>query len=1060
MPKPHEPDAERHSSLRSGEEPTLVGPSLEPSLEPTIASDSRLTLPASGLASGSGLRRDAMLIERGTMLGPFRIEGQLGRGGMGVVYAATDTRLDRRVAIKLLLDEVSGSIGSDRRVRLEREARALARLSHPNVVQVFEIGEHAGRLYIVMECVDGVTLREHWDRLDGADDRWRAVVATMIAAGEGLLAAHEAGLVHRDFKPDNVLIDRRGRVRVMDFGVAHASIDAKLAAQVEHARAGEGELALTQTGALLGTPAYMSPEQLTGGLVDARSDQFGFCVVLYEGLYGHRPWQPQSMGELVEIMSRCPPPEFPSGIAPPGLAELLRRGLARDPGDRFTDLGDLLDALRSFETTDSGPGRGAVQTTARVFGIAAAAILVGAVAWWAAQPPAPPSEPEPEGPAALSDGVAPAPEQVSLRRIAWLDDGDRFTAAPDLRFLATIDPKGERLTWIDLRDGKATTTEFEPLEPKIPSDLDPDQIPAPLHLADDPTLYQLTAERQLLAYRRLRLGRVLSVSASRELALVDGAEDGLRLVDLASGKLVRALANSSQAADERWLLAPDGASLARVRQAGDDPRQLDIQRTGLDQVELAPRLELELPAGFALLGHSYEPGRVRLAAASAEALLVYTCEFAAARHTRDCASWEAPLGEALRRGVERVLPGGRDGWWALGETRLGSLVLSRSIETGSAGAPESAVPERIETRAQRPEWLGERLILLSEHDGELVWSAAHGRDEIELPAGHELLGASFEGPSLLRRELDGVAVLWSPDAGELREVPGSAAWANTIARARCRATRCLLWRADGAELRLLDTTTAELETPLQCPADAVCTPGAGDLAPSGALVLPGPARVQARYYAAPDRRAKPIPALADATLIRFGSGANEFWSVEDDGRTLVRVRDGARTILWQHARAQIRDLSVGPDGQLALEIDDYAVGLYWLGPPREAPDELRKGPFARVRSTLSTWSIHDQSSDGLDLRSVVRSVVRSNIEDVRECYDEALSHDPEVAGRVDIRFTIEPSGNVSLAEVVDSEYQDPFLGSCIAGKSMTWRFPAGDREGSIKVTWPFELSPG
>src|SRR5690606_31709913 len=144
---------------------------------------------------------------------------------------------------------------------------------------------------------------------------------------------------------------------------------------------------------------------------------------------------------------------------------------------------------------------------------------------------------------------------------------------------------------------------------------------------------------------------------------------------------------------------------------------------------------------------------------------------------------------------------------------------------------------------------------------------------------------------------------------------------------------------------------------LQCPVDAVCTPGAGDLSPTGALVLPGPARVQPRYYAAPERRAKPIPGLGATSLIRFGSGPNEFLSVEDGGRTLVQVRDGTRTIVWEHARARIRDLALGPDGKLALEIDDYAVGLYWIGPPAEAPEELRKGPLALVRTALSTWSI-------------------------------------------------------------------------------------------------------
>ena len=261
--------------------------------------------------------------------------------------------------------------------------------------------------------------------------------------------------------------------------------------------------------------------------------------------------------------------------------------------------------------------------------------------------------------------------------------------------------------------------------------------------------------------------------------------------------------------------------------------------------------------------------------------------------------------------------------------------------------------------------------------------------------------------------------------------------------------------ATGAELIALDTRTGALEHTLQCPSDTVCTPGAGDLADNGALLLPGPARVEARYYAAPDYRAKPLPGLGDASLLRFGEGPDEYLAVERGGRALVRLRGDARELLWTHPHARIRDLAVAADGRIALTLDERSPELLWVGPPEQAPTPPSKGPLAVLRGTVGIWSF-DEYPTKLD----IGAVVRSNIGDVRDCYDDALEHDPAAAGRVDIRFTVEPSGNVSLAEVIESDLDDPFLGSCIAGKSMTWRFPASERKAPVAVSYPFVLSPG
>src|SRR5688572_9102741 len=230
-------------------------------------------------------------LQAGTIVeGTFRIERRLGEGAMGVVYAALDLSLDRRIALKVHRQHRGDEL---RRSRMWREAKAMARLSHPNIVAVHEVGLHAGCVFIAMELVDGGSIRD-WQR---SSHSWREVLAVYLQAAMGLAAAHRVGLVHRDFKPDNVLIDGEGRVRVSDFGLAraaHESIELPPAASSAESDSFEGSVSLderlTQTGAAVGTPAYMSPEQLSGLPLDHRTDQFAFCVALYEALYGERPF--------------------------------------------------------------------------------------------------------------------------------------------------------------------------------------------------------------------------------------------------------------------------------------------------------------------------------------------------------------------------------------------------------------------------------------------------------------------------------------------------------------------------------------------------------------------------------------------------------------------------------------------------------------------------------------------------------------------------------------------------------------------------------------------------
>jgi tetratricopeptide (TPR) repeat protein/predicted Ser/Thr protein kinase len=270
------------------------------------------------------------------LAGRFKIARVLGEGGMGTVYVARDAMLGRNVAIK-----VHHAAGGARRLR--REAVAMAKLAHPNVVTVFEVGDLAGRPFVVMEYITGTTLRA-WLATPRSV---REILAMLIAAGEGLAAAHDAGLVHRDVKPENVLIGVDGRARVGDFGLAR-ELDSKDEVKVA---AGDSladlRTPVTQTGTVLGTPAYMSPEQFAGAPIDARADQFAFCVTVWEALWSERPFAGTSFAQLhaaIALGTRRPAPATPK--VPVRVRLALERGLSVEPADRFPTMHALLDALR------------------------------------------------------------------------------------------------------------------------------------------------------------------------------------------------------------------------------------------------------------------------------------------------------------------------------------------------------------------------------------------------------------------------------------------------------------------------------------------------------------------------------------------------------------------------------------------------------------------------------------------------------------------------------------------------------------------------------------------
>ena len=277
-------------------------------------------------------------------LGAYEIVDKLGEGGMGEVWRARDARLNRSVAVKILPADVAND--PVRRARFEHEARSLGALNHPNIVAVYATGQDDGIAYIVSELVDGETLRAVLER---GPLGTRKAVQYGIQISEALAAAHAAGIVHRDLKPENIMVARNGRVKVLDFGLARQTV-------VETSDR-TATIALSTPGVVMGTVGYMSPEQVRGEAVDARSDIFSFGAVLYEMAAGKRAFQKDSSVETMHAILNDDPPE-PQAIdgarLPPALDGIIRRCLEKQPGDRFQSAADLAFALRALSTASSG----------------------------------------------------------------------------------------------------------------------------------------------------------------------------------------------------------------------------------------------------------------------------------------------------------------------------------------------------------------------------------------------------------------------------------------------------------------------------------------------------------------------------------------------------------------------------------------------------------------------------------------------------------------------------------------------------------------------------------
>src|ERR1700720_1080989 len=286
-----------------------------------------------------------MALTSGTKLGPYEIQSPIGAGGMGEVYRARDTRLGREIALKILPESFARE--NDRLHRFEQEARAIAALNHPNILAVFDIGQHNGSPFLVSELLEGESLRAV---LDGGAVPQRKTIEYGVQIAQGLAAAHDKGIVHRDLKPENVFVTKDGRVKILDFGLA------KLAQKTSAAAEG---ITLTSShtaaGVIMGTASYMAPEQVRGESADPRTDIFAFGAVLYEMLSGVRAFRRDTAAETMTAVLKEDPPELsdPLRTVSPALDRTVRRCLEKNPEQRFQSARDLSFALSALSGTDT-----------------------------------------------------------------------------------------------------------------------------------------------------------------------------------------------------------------------------------------------------------------------------------------------------------------------------------------------------------------------------------------------------------------------------------------------------------------------------------------------------------------------------------------------------------------------------------------------------------------------------------------------------------------------------------------------------------------------------------
>jgi serine/threonine protein kinase len=646
-------------------------------------------------------------LDWGTQVDRYVVHELLGRGGMGLVYTAHDPDLGRWVAIKLLRASAApGDSVSLGQARLLREAQAMAQLSHPNVMPVYDVGKYRESVFIAMELVRGLTL-DTWTR--AVQHPWREVLAMYLQAGRGLQAAHAAGLVHRDFKPANVLIGEDGRPRVTDFGIARSmrtpaqapsdgatpedlmpngeresprpeSSDPPSTGRVSSTSSGSLDTPLTRAGALMGSPGYMAPEQYAGLPTSPATDQFSFCVALYEGLYGARPFHGGTFAELAHAttLGRVPPPPKGSSV-PPWLHRVLEKGLQPEAQKRHASMTALLEAL-------SDDPKQKLKNALK--GGAVALLLVGAIA--AAVFSSVQQQRACRGAEHLLEGVWDDAARAAGKKAF---DATRKTYAPLAWDHSQKEMDAYALAWTKARTEACEATRLRGEQPEA----------------------VMAARFECLERRRVELGALAQGYATADVETVDRAYGAAsRLSDV--GRCAHARADRKQPPPEAHAAAEQlSKALAQGRSLVSAGR-FDEARARLDEA-LHIAQALKLPAQRA------------------------ECELAVGELERE-ANRFAAAGEALQRSVTSAEGAADDETAAMALTQMVSLVgwrLERPDEGRALAAIATGKLERLGGNARLAATLAEGL-------GDAEWQA--GKRDVALVDYQNALSqlTALEGP--------------------------------------------------------------------------------------------------------------------------------------------------------------------------------------------------------------------------------------------------------------------------------------------------------------------------